>query len=57
MPELAEMDTYKSLLNQKLVGRSVSNIEINREKSINVTSSDFVRELMEKQILKIERRA
>lgn len=57
MPELPEMETYKSLLNQKLAGRSISNIEINREKSINVASSVFVGELMEKQILKIDRRA
>ena len=57
MPELPEMETYKRLLNQQFAGRFISNIEINREKSINVTSFVFVQELKEKQILKIDRRA
>ncbi len=51
------METYKRLLNQQLAGRVISNIEINREKSINVTSFAFVQELNEKQIFTIDRRA
>lgn len=57
MPELPEMETYKKLLNKKLTGKTIIDVEINREKSINISSSEFVQEVKGKQIVGIERRA
>lgn len=57
MPELPEMETYKKLLTEKIVGKTITDIEVNREKSINVSSSAFVQEVKGKHIIKIDRRA
>jgi len=57
MPELPEMETYRKLLNEKLTGKTITDIEINREKSINISSLEFVQEIKGKQIIKIDRRA
>lgn len=57
MPELPEMETYRKLLNEKITGKAITNIEVNREKSINISSLEFVQEIKGKQIIKIERRA
>lgn len=57
MPELPEMETYKKLLNEKLTGNNITDIEVNREKSINISRLEFVQELKGKQIIKIDRRA
>ncbi len=57
MPELPEMETYRKLLNEKIIGKTVTDIEVNREKSINVSSLEFVQEIKGKQIIKIDRRA
>lgn len=57
MPELPEMETYKKLLSEKVTGKIITDIEINREKSINVSSLEFVQEVKGKQIIKIDRRA
>lgn len=57
MPELPEMETYRELLSKKLIERAITDVEINREKSINVPSLEFIKEIKGKQIIKIERRA
>ncbi len=57
MPELPEMETYKKLLTEKILGKTITDIEVNREKSINVSSLEFVQEIKGKQIIKIDRRA
>lgn len=57
MPELPEMETYKKLLDIKLTGKAITEVEINREKSINIPSLEFVQEVKGKQIIKIDRRA
>lgn len=57
MPELPEMETYKKLLNERIAGKTITAIEINREKSINIPSLDFIQEIKGKQIVKIDRRA
>lgn len=57
MPELPEMETYKKLLNKKVTGKTITNIEINREKSINISSLEFIQEIKNTQIIKIDRRA
>lgn len=57
MPELPEMENYKKLLTNKIIGKTIIDIEVNREKSINTSSTDFIQELRGKQIVKIDRRA
>ncbi|MEN1969446.1 DNA-formamidopyrimidine glycosylase [Lentibacillus sp. N15] len=57
MPELPEMETYKTLLTQKVGGQTITNVVINREKSINVSSDDFIRNVHNQRIESIERRA
>ncbi|UOR12565.1 bifunctional DNA-formamidopyrimidine glycosylase/DNA-(apurinic or apyrimidinic site) lyase [Halobacillus amylolyticus] len=57
MPELPEMETYKTLLNQKIDGHPITSILINREKSINVKPDDFINRVQNQEIKAIERRA
>ena len=55
MPELPEMETYRKLLDKKILGKTITDVEINREKSINIPSLELVQEVKGKQITKIER--
>lgn len=57
MPELPEMETYRKHLNQRIAGKTITNVLINREKSINVTPEQFVHELRQAQIVTVNRRA
>lgn len=57
MPELPEMETYRKLLNEKITGKTITDIEVNREKSINIPSLEFVQEIKGQEIINIERRA
>lgn len=57
MPELPEMETYKNLLNQKIGGKTITEVIINREKSINVATTEFISKVESQQIKAIERRA
>ncbi|WP_404452767.1 DNA-formamidopyrimidine glycosylase [Virgibacillus necropolis] len=57
MPELPEMETYKTLLNQKIGGNTITDVFINRTKSINVEPEDFIRIVKNQKIETIERRA
>ncbi|MFC0272340.1 bifunctional DNA-formamidopyrimidine glycosylase/DNA-(apurinic or apyrimidinic site) lyase [Metabacillus herbersteinensis] len=57
MPELPEMETYRILLAERLAGKTIKSVEVNREKSINVEVNQFKRELENTQVTKISRRA
>lgn len=57
MPELPEMETYKNLLNQKIAGKTITGVIINRKKSINVEEDEFNNKLQHQDIEAIERRA
>ncbi|MFN7250186.1 MAG: Fpg/Nei family DNA glycosylase [Anaerobacillus sp.] len=57
MPELPEMETYKRLLNEKIQGKLITNVEINREKSINVAPDLFTQEVKNTSVIAVERRA
>jgi formamidopyrimidine-DNA glycosylase len=57
MPELPEMEHYKLLLLQKLGGKTVSDVVVNREKSINVNLDTFINHVKGHKITNIERRA
>ncbi len=56
MPELPEMETYKNLLQLKVAGHVIQDVEVNREKSINTTVSEFTKELVGNKITHIHRR-
>jgi formamidopyrimidine-DNA glycosylase len=57
LPELPEMENYKLLLNQKLSGKWITSIIINREKSLNVPATLFISQVTGHQLIKVERRA
>lgn len=57
MPELPEMETYRRLLSERIVGKPLTGIEVNREKSINVKPAEFIQELKGNHITAIHRRA
>ncbi len=56
MPELPEMETYKRLLNEKVKGQSITNIIINREKSINLPVPAFTTAVLHSTVLEVNRR-
>ena len=57
MPELPEMETYKTLLQQLIGGQAITGVSINREKSINVPEDHFTQQVTNQKIEDIERRA
>jgi formamidopyrimidine-DNA glycosylase len=57
MPELPEMETYRRLLTEQLGGRTITDVEINREKSININPGQLKSQLINAQITDIKRRA
>lgn len=57
MPELPEMENYKQLLYQKIKGQSITNVVVNRDKSLNRTSSFFTKQVQGQRIVSVERRA
>lgn len=57
MPELPEMETYRILLAQRIQGRTITETEVNRVKSINVDPHDFRQEVSGRVVTAIERRA
>ncbi|MEK9199705.1 bifunctional DNA-formamidopyrimidine glycosylase/DNA-(apurinic or apyrimidinic site) lyase [Ureibacillus sp. FSL E2-3493] len=57
MPELPEMETYKTLLGSLVGGKKISDVEIGREKSINVPVERFIAQVSNQTIKTITRRA
>lgn len=57
MPELPEMENYKSLLNTAIVGQTITQIQINRPKSLNVTPEHFSNYVLAQKVVRIDRRA
>lgn len=57
MPELPEMETYKSFLQQLISGQKITGVMINREKSINVPTEQFISFVSHQTIKSIGRRA
>lgn len=57
MPELPEMENYKSLLHEKVLDQTITNLVINREKSINVSVEQFKQNVLNQKIIGVERRA
>jgi formamidopyrimidine-DNA glycosylase len=57
MPELPEMETYRKLLSERLSGKEISTVTINREKSINMESETFISKVQGARVQAIHRRA
>jgi formamidopyrimidine-DNA glycosylase len=56
MPELPEMENYRRLLNQKVAGQTITQVQINREKSVNVNPTLFINTVANQKILTVNRR-
>ncbi|EDL65506.1 Fpg/Nei family DNA glycosylase [Bacillus sp. SG-1] len=57
MPELPEMENYKNLLSERILNKQISEVEIGREKSINVPVDEFTHLVKNRTIKKVTRRA
>jgi formamidopyrimidine-DNA glycosylase len=57
MPELPEMENYKRLLMENIGNKTITNIQVNREKSINVSIDFFIDCVRLQKVLHVERRA
>ncbi|GIN14376.1 formamidopyrimidine-DNA glycosylase [Shouchella clausii] len=56
MPEMPEMATYQKWLTRTVVGQMITDIEVNREKSINVPVVDFKSALQHQTVTEVSRR-
>ncbi|GHH99353.1 Fpg/Nei family DNA glycosylase [Neobacillus kokaensis] len=56
MPELPEMENYKILLNQKIAGEIITDILINRDKSININAELFKKTVKHQKVVNVNRR-
>lgn len=57
MPEWPEMENYRSLLAERIAGDTITGVEVEREKSINISIEAFREALVGRTILHVERRA
>jgi formamidopyrimidine-DNA glycosylase len=57
LPELPEMEHYKRLLTERIQQQRIQSIEVERERSLNVSVDEFRERVLGKQVLRIERRA
>lgn len=57
MPELPEMETYRQLLTPRLAGKTVTGVQIQREKSVNVPVEEFTGAVLGVRVRGISRRA
>ncbi|MEH7098038.1 bifunctional DNA-formamidopyrimidine glycosylase/DNA-(apurinic or apyrimidinic site) lyase [Neobacillus vireti] len=56
MPELPEMENYKNLLKEKIANHLITDVQINREKSININPDLFKKTVQHQRIIDIKRR-
>jgi formamidopyrimidine-DNA glycosylase len=57
MPELPEMENYRQLLSQRIINVPITDVIVNREKSINMETEAFTKALNGARIVFVERRA
>lgn len=57
MPEIPEMENYRSLLNQSINAKKITSVEVNRSKTINIPVEDFVAKVQGQSIKEVARRA
>ena len=56
MPELPEMENYRTLLSERILDRPITGVTIEREKSLNVSTDVFRTALLGNSVVYIERR-
>ncbi|WP_251554630.1 bifunctional DNA-formamidopyrimidine glycosylase/DNA-(apurinic or apyrimidinic site) lyase [Neobacillus muris] len=56
MPELPEMENYKIHLNNKITGQTITAVDVNRIKSINVNPNLFKKTVSNQKVLNVSRR-
>lgn len=56
MPELPEMENYRIQLSQHILDIPMTDIVVNREKSVNLDPAAFIEELSGRQVIFVERR-
>ncbi len=56
MPEWPEMETYRTLLNERLCGSKITNVVVGRAKTVNEPAEMFCQQLLNRSILYVERR-
>ena len=57
MPELPEMETYRTMLNERIAGKVVREAEVTREKTINVPVDAFKARTEGRTLERVDRRA
>lgn len=57
MPELPEMENYRRRLNETIRHQVVTDVEVNREKSVGVPAAEFIRRVTGRTVIDIARRA
>ncbi|SDE89224.1 DNA-(apurinic or apyrimidinic site) lyase [Fontibacillus panacisegetis] len=57
MPELPEMENYRIQLSKYILDLPITEVIVNRDKSINLEVADFIHELNGRQVIFVERRA
>ncbi|MNN19559.1 Formamidopyrimidine-DNA glycosylase [compost metagenome] len=57
MPELPEMENYRIQLSKYILDFPITEVIVNREKSINLEPNEFIEQLSGRQIIFVERRA
>jgi formamidopyrimidine-DNA glycosylase len=55
MPELPEMETYKNQLLQLIGGKTISDVEVNRAKSVNLPAGEFKKQVANQSVLDLGR--
>ncbi|WP_054955801.1 DNA-formamidopyrimidine glycosylase [Paenibacillus dakarensis] len=56
MPEFPEMENYRRMLSGSILNIPISHVKVNREKSINVPSEEFISGLIGRRVIFVERR-
>ncbi|WP_462411780.1 DNA-formamidopyrimidine glycosylase [Neobacillus sp. Marseille-QA0830] len=56
MPELPEMENYKIHLNNRIMGQTITGVEINRDKSVNLNPELFKNTVSSQKVLSVSRR-
>lgn len=57
MPELPEMENYRTLLSQTVLHKDIQHVEVRRERTINVPTDEFERRVLHRKIVEVRRRA
>jgi formamidopyrimidine-DNA glycosylase len=57
MPELPEMENYRRLLNERIAGKVIIDVQINRQKSVNIDPNLFMNTVRHQKVLTVDRRA